>query len=201
VTGNKIAFSPLASGTFRTTNLHLVLRSRMRGAISPLPIAPSWRGARFKNKGTGTVSLLPYISHADPPKLCLILLSCCSVKQEAVCHSGSEPSSPLEASSPGGSVGTQSSRSTGKSETHYAVLVCVWTAVLQTFFKLRGKLCQTGGGSQKVCCACRQNTATVGRNSHSSVMATLFPSTVKTQLILSSSSGHEFRSINDLSAS
>ncbi|PNF41215.1 hypothetical protein B7P43_G01472 [Cryptotermes secundus] len=40
-----------------------------------------------------------------------------SVKQEALCQSGSEPSSPLEASSPGGSVGTQSSRS---AEQHYA---------------------------------------------------------------------------------
>jgi len=36
-----------------------VLRSRMRGAIHPLPNTPSWRGAQLKNKSTGTTLPLP----------------------------------------------------------------------------------------------------------------------------------------------
>ncbi|XP_069686503.1 ecdysone-induced protein 78C isoform X2 [Periplaneta americana] len=54
----------------------------------------------------------PTSSSPSPPSP-----SVTSVKQEAVSQSGSEPSSPLEASSPGGSVGTQSTRNT---EQHYA---------------------------------------------------------------------------------
>jgi hypothetical protein len=33
-----------------TTHLHLVPRSKMLGATSPLPNTPSWRGAQFKKK-------------------------------------------------------------------------------------------------------------------------------------------------------
>jgi hypothetical protein len=33
-----------------TTHLHLVPRSRMRGAIPPLPNTPPWRGAQLKHR-------------------------------------------------------------------------------------------------------------------------------------------------------
>jgi hypothetical protein len=33
-----------------TTRLHLALRSRMHGAIPPLPHMPSWRGAQLKHR-------------------------------------------------------------------------------------------------------------------------------------------------------
>jgi hypothetical protein len=37
-----------------TTHLHLVSRSRMRGAIPPLPNTPSWRGAQLKHRDNFT---------------------------------------------------------------------------------------------------------------------------------------------------
>jgi hypothetical protein len=39
-------------------HLHLVARSRMRGAIPPLPNTSSWRGDQLKNTGTTLSSLL-----------------------------------------------------------------------------------------------------------------------------------------------
>jgi hypothetical protein len=40
-----------------TTHFHLVMRSRMRGAISPLPNTPTWRGAQLKRKAQGQLHL------------------------------------------------------------------------------------------------------------------------------------------------
>jgi hypothetical protein len=38
-----------------TTHLHLEPRSRMRGAIPPLPNMPSWSGAQLKHRGNFTL--------------------------------------------------------------------------------------------------------------------------------------------------
>jgi len=51
-----------------TTHLYLVPRSRMRGAIPPLPTISSWRGAQLK-KSQGQIYLLPM--HATFPLFCL----------------------------------------------------------------------------------------------------------------------------------
>jgi hypothetical protein len=42
-----------------STHLHLVLRLRMLGAITPLPNMPSWRGARLKHRDKFT---FPFIN-------------------------------------------------------------------------------------------------------------------------------------------
>jgi hypothetical protein len=40
-----------------TSDLHLVPRSRIRGAIPPLPNTPSWRGAQLKHRDNFTLGL------------------------------------------------------------------------------------------------------------------------------------------------
>jgi hypothetical protein len=41
----------------------IVLTSRMRGAIPPLPNTPSWRGAQFKHRDNFTLLLLYSVWH------------------------------------------------------------------------------------------------------------------------------------------
>jgi len=43
----KLCFS-VRRGVKLTTHLHLMSKSRMRGAVPPIPNTPSWRGARLK---------------------------------------------------------------------------------------------------------------------------------------------------------
>jgi hypothetical protein len=69
--GNRGFFSAgKAVGAWKlTTYLHLVPRSRIRGAIPPLPSTPSWRGAQLK-RSTETLPLplplpLRYISNIE----------------------------------------------------------------------------------------------------------------------------------------
>jgi hypothetical protein len=42
------------------THLHVVPRSRMRGAIPPLPNTPSWRGAQLQRKAQGQLYFYLY---------------------------------------------------------------------------------------------------------------------------------------------
>jgi hypothetical protein len=44
-----------------TTHLHLVPRSRMHGAIPPLPNTPPWHGAQLKKKAWGQLHLYLYL--------------------------------------------------------------------------------------------------------------------------------------------
>jgi len=47
-----------------TNHLHLVPRSRMRGAVSPLPNMPPWRGAQLKKHGDSFTFILR-LRHED----------------------------------------------------------------------------------------------------------------------------------------
>jgi len=44
-------------GVKLATHIHLVLRSRMHGAITPFPNTPSWRGAQLKHRYKFTLTL------------------------------------------------------------------------------------------------------------------------------------------------
>jgi hypothetical protein len=57
-----------AAGVKLTAHLHLVPRSRMRGAIPPLPNTPSWRGAQLKHRDNFTFTFYTYyFAHFEYP--------------------------------------------------------------------------------------------------------------------------------------
>jgi hypothetical protein len=48
-------------GVKLTTHLHLVLRSRMCGAIPPFPNTPSWHGTQLKHRDNFTLPYLTFV--------------------------------------------------------------------------------------------------------------------------------------------